>query len=168
MKKIIILAALIFAAATLYAQPRAIGGRLGSGLEVSYQHTIGDKANFIEADLGLAFIGLGIDGICAYNFMIAQPDWSSKGQWGFYAGPAANVGYSAWGGLYYGSYGTGHIGVGGQIGLEYTFDFPLQISLDMRPTLGVRFGSGYVGFYSGGLWGFIPSLSLRYRFGWKK
>ena len=165
MKKIIILATLILTAATVYAQPRAIGGRIGSGLEVSYQHNAGGSENFHEINLGLAFIGLGVDAAYAYDFMIAQPEWTAKGQWGFYAGPAANVGWSAWG-LY--SYNTFHLGVGGQIGLEYTFDFPLQISLDMRPTLGVRFGSGYVGFYSGGLWGFIPSLSLRYRFGWKK
>ena len=167
MKRIIIIAVLALAATVTYAQPRAIGGRLGSGLEASYQHNVSGKADFHEVNLGLAFIGLGVDAAYSYNFMIAQPEWSTKGQWGFYAGPAANVGYSAWGALYT-AYGTGHIGVGGQIGLEYTFDFPLQLSLDLRPTLGVRFGSGYVGFYSGGLWGFIPSLSLRYRFGWKK
>lgn len=167
MKRIIIIAVLALAATVAYAQPRAIGGRLGSGLEASYQHNAGGSENFHEANLGLAFIGLGVDAAYSYNFMIAQPEWSAKGQWGFYAGPAANVGYSAWGALYT-AYGTGHIGVGGQIGLEYTFDFPLQLSLDLRPTLGVRFGSGYVGFYSGGLLGFIPSLSLRYRFGWNK
>ena len=168
MKRIIIIAVLALAATVAYAQPRAIGGRLGSGLEASYQHNAKGSENFHEINLGLAFIGLGVDAAYAYDFMIAQPEWTTKGKWGFYAGPAANVGYSAWGGLYYGGYGTVHLGVGGQIGLEYTFDFPLQISLDMRPTLGVRFGSGYVGFYSGGLLGFIPSLSLRYRFGWNK
>ena len=167
MKRIIIIATLILSVATAYAQPRAIGGRLGSGLEVSYQHNIAETANFHEMNLGLSFIGLGLDATYSYNYMIAQPDWSKKGQWGFYAGPAANVGYSAWG-YYTGSaWGTAHIGIGGQLGLEYTFDFPLQLSFDLRPTLGVRFGSGYVGFYSGGLWGFIPSLSLRYRFGWE-
>lgn len=166
MKRVIIISVLALAATVTYAQPRAIGGRLGSGLEVSYEHNVGGSENFHEANLGLAFIGLGVDAAYSYNFMIAQPEWSSKGQWGFYAGPAANVGYSAWGALY-SALGTAHIGVGGQIGLEYTFDFPLQLSLDLRPTLGVRFGGGHVGFYGGGLWGFVPSLSVRYRFGGK-
>lgn len=168
MKKVIIITALIISAATAYAQPRAIGGRLGSGLELTYQHNMAGKANFHEMNLGLAFIGLGIDATYSYNIMLAQPEWSKKGQWGFYAGPAANVGYSAWGALYGAAYGTAHIGVGGQLGLEYTFDFPLEISFDLRPTLGVRFGTGHIGFYAGGLWGFIPSMSLRYRFNWKK
>ena len=61
MKRIIIIAALIISAATVYAQPRAIGGRLGYGLEVSYQHNVAEKANFHEMNLGLSFIGLGLD-----------------------------------------------------------------------------------------------------------
>jgi hypothetical protein len=42
MKKIIVIAALMlgFAVAAV-AQPRAIGGRLGNGAEVSYQHSLG-------------------------------------------------------------------------------------------------------------------------------
>ena len=52
MKKII---AILFAALTVssvaaIAQPRAVGVRVGYGVEASYQHTLG--ANFIEADLG--------------------------------------------------------------------------------------------------------------------
>ena len=46
MKKFIIIAALIMAATVAYAQPRAIGGRLGSGLEASYQHNAGGSENF--------------------------------------------------------------------------------------------------------------------------
>ncbi len=158
MKKIIIIAAaLLLTAVAASAQPKAIGGRLGYGLELSYQHNMGQKANFLEADLGIGFLGgLNLNG--SYNFMIAQPEWSSKGEWGFYAGPCVGLNY-LW-------YVRGiSLGLGGQIGLEYTFDFPLQISLDIRPQLGVGFYSGYVGFYAGGLLGFIPSLSLRYSFG---
>ncbi len=53
MKKIIIIAALALGfAVAASAQPRAIGGRLGNGLEASYQHTV-RGADFVEANLGL-------------------------------------------------------------------------------------------------------------------
>ncbi len=156
MKKIIIIAAMLLIAIAANAQPRAIGGRLGYGLEASYQHTIGQKANFIEADLGIGFFG-GLNLAGSYNFMIAQPEWTTKGEWGFYAGPCVGASY-----LWY--VNGGSVGLGAQVGLEYTFDFPLQLSLDVRPQLGAVFYSGYVGFNMSGLMGFIPSLSVRYRF----
>ena len=94
MKKIILVAALVLGfAAAAAAQPRAIGVRVGNGGEVSYQHQLG--ANFLEVDGGL---GLGFDGTFnvgatgIYNFMIAQPAWTDRGEWGFYAGPGAALG----------------------------------------------------------------------------
>ena len=159
MKKIILVAAMVlgFAVAAV-AQPRAIGVRVGNGGEISYQHALG--ANFLEVDGGL---GLGFDGVFnvgatgIYNFMIAQPNWTSRGEWGFYAGPAAKIGGAGVG--YY-------LALGAQAGLEYTFDFPLQISLDVRPTIGCAFISGTPSFYAGGaIFGGLPSLSIRYRFG---
>ena len=54
------------------------------------------------------------------------------------------------------------LGICGQLGVEYTFTFPLAISLDVRPQFGYHFGDG--GVYSGGLYGFIPTLGVRYRF----
>ena len=91
MKKIILIAALTlgvaFAAA---AQPRAIGGRLGYGLEASYQHTV-NNADFVEATLGL-FSFASLNATATYNFMIAQPAWTDRGEWGFYAGPGAALG----------------------------------------------------------------------------
>ena len=50
-----------------------------------------------------------------------------------------------------------HLGVAGQVGLEYTFWFPLQLSLDIRPQLGLV-NSAF------GIWGWYPHLSVRYRF----
>ena len=60
MKKIILVAALVlgFAAAAV-AQPRALGLRGGYGVELSYQHTLGE--NFLEADLGLGGFNNFID-----------------------------------------------------------------------------------------------------------
>ena len=70
--------------------------------------------------------------------MIAHPDWTSSGQWGFYAGPGASV--AVW------ENGKAenvvYAGVVGNVGLEYIFDFPLQLSISLRPRL--MFGDGKV------------------------
>lgn len=157
MKKILLATALMltftFAAS---AQPRAIGGRLGYGLEASYQHTVHD-ADFVEATLGL-FSFNKVNATATYNFMIAQPGWTSRGEWGFYAGPGAAVGV---GFTREETFAT--IAAVGQIGLEYTFWFPLQLSVDLRPQIGLAVNDG-VKFYTGGLFGFIPCVSVRYRF----
>ena len=73
MKKIIITVILAIGFVTaVAAQPKAIGGRLGWGLDLSYEHNVGSKANFMEASLGLyGFTGLQLG--ATYNFMIAQP-----------------------------------------------------------------------------------------------
>lgn len=155
MKRIIAIIALAMGiAAAAVAQPRAIGGRLGWGMEASYQHTLGGQ-NFIEADLGF-FTFNSVNAVATYNFMIAQPAWTPKGEWGFYAGPgvAATAGFN----------GFGAIGVVGNVGLEYTFWFPLQLAVDLRPQVGVGFNGNGAGFFIDGLFGFIPSFSVRYRF----
>ena len=152
MKKIIIIAAMVLGfAVAASAQPRAIGVRLGNGGEVSYQHSLG--TNFLEVDGGLGiFNGINIGATGIYNFMIAQPSWTSRGTWGFYAGPGAGVG------LALGDVNYFALSAAGMVGLEYTFDFPLQLSLDFRQHIGLGFGGN-------GIW--YPSsvgLSIRYRF----
>ena len=83
MKKIIVIAIALFTAAALYAQPRAIGGRIGSGLELTYQHSLGN--NMVQLDFGLpgfnditGFVGVaGRIGV-EYNFwfpMNISLDW---------------------------------------------------------------------------------------------
>ena len=84
--------------------------------------------------------------------MIAQPQWTSQGEWGFYAGPGVAVGL----GLGEASYFS--LAVAGMVGLEYTFNFPLQLSLDVRPQIGLGFGG------HGLHWGLMPALGVRYRF----
>lgn len=150
MKRIIILAAAILGfAVAATAQPRAIGVRVGNGGEISYQHSVG--ANFLEVDGGL---GLGFDGVFnvgatgIYNFMISE----FGDGFGFYAGPGAGVGL----GLGEANYFT--LSATGMVGIEYNFDFPLQISLDFRQHVGIGLGGV-------GLW--APSsigLGIRYRF----
>ncbi len=152
MKKFFIIAATLLITIAASAQPRAIGVRFGNAFEASYQHTVGEK-NFMEVDFGVGFFG-GLAAAGSYNFMIAQPEWTTKGEWGFYAGPSVGANY-----LWY--VNGASVTLGGQIGLEYTFDIPLQLSLDMRPQMGVLFYSGYTGF---SIRGFVPCLAVRYRF----
>ena len=157
MKKIIIAAALLMGIAfAASAQPRAIGLRLGYGTEASYQHTLNGE-NFIEANLGAFGFG-ALQASAVYNFMIAQPAWTARGEWGIYAGAgvALGTGFSKGYAL--------NIDVVGQVGLEYTFWFPLQLSVDLRPQFGV-FIAENTRFHSEGAWGgVIPTLSVRYRF----
>lgn len=170
------------------AQPRAIGGRIGAlGTEVSYQHSLG--SNFIEANFGVDYWGRpGVKAAALYNFVFARPAWTARGSWGLYAGPGLALGYvsdlvsqTVKGTSIQGPDGSltvipdtkvkgAHYGfmmaLTGQIGLEYTFWFPLQLSVDIRPYIGLHIaGDGIgAGFYDNGLYGFIPTISARYRF----
>ncbi len=60
-------------------------------------------------------------------------------------------------------FNAGFVGAAGRIGIEYDFWFPLQLSIDFRPTLGVAFNSSAAAFgwdlYAGGL-----GLGVRYKF----
>ena len=159
MKKIILAAAMVLGfAVAASAQPRAIGLRLGNGGEVSYQHTVGK--DFVQLDGGLGINlynngGLFVGATAIYNFMIAQPQWTDRGEWGFYAGPGAALGFG------FGAASHFNVAAVGQVGLEYTFWFPLQLSIDIRPQLGLITASGAAGFYFGG---WCPALGIRYRF----
>lgn len=148
-KTLIIVIAALALCATAAAQPKALGIRFGWGGMVSYEHYLGG-ANFLELDAGLyGWNGVNIDVDASYNFMIAQPNWTPRGEWGFYIGPGVAVG------TYAGPNGAAfNIGAFAQIGLEYTFWFPLNISLDIRP--------GY--YFMNKAWGYYPALSLRYAF----
>ena len=162
---------LIAAFASLFmasAQPKALGLRAGMDCQLSYEHSIKGSqhapeimtsGDFIEVDLGVEFIygyAVGMNAAAGYNFMIAQPKWTQKGQWGFYAGPAVKLGY-----LWVG----GYLAVGAQVGLEYNFDIPLQLSLDIRPAVGVAMeGGGFNIYGADAILGSIPCLSLRYLF----
>ena len=147
MKKIILVAAMVLGfAVAASAQPRAIGVRGGLGAGISYQHTVG--ANFIDADL---FFGNGLNVAGTYNWTLMQPNWTSRGEWGVYAGPGAALG------LGIGEVDYLNLAVAAEVGLEYTFWFPLQLSVDLRPQLGLV-NQAF------GIWGWYPHLSIRYRF----
>lgn len=127
------------------AQPRALGLRGGYGAELSYQHSLG--RNFVEADLGWTVNGVWVSGI--YDFLVPIQDGFN-----FYAGPGAQLGMYMYtkDGQYFNRF---DLGLAGQVGIEYNFDFPLQLSLDWRPAF--TFLGGGFGFYG-------IALGVRYRF----
>lgn len=138
------------------AQPKSLGVRAGLEYQLSYEHRVTTHGDFIEMDLGYQLLGNGLNVACAYDFMVARPKWTRRGEWGFYIGPAVKVGH-----LWVGTY----ISAGAQIGLEYNFDFPLQISLDIRPAVGVGIVNRSASLYGGeSVIGACPALSLRYCF----
>ena len=166
MKKILFIAVLAIASMMAYAQPRAIGGRVGGFEGFSYQHSIGDK-NMIELELGIGFgansrtesgihftyyapsiqLAATYDWIDPFNKTIP---WNQKGEWHWYMGVGAAGGYGwgygqasmhgkgeSWYGNVDGHYNWGFVGAAGRVGVEYDFWFPLQLSIDYRPVMGV-------------------------------
>jgi hypothetical protein len=166
MKKVIflftIISALTWQANAQEISENAIGLRFGEsdgfGPEINYQRHLGDN-NRLE--LGLAFHSekhwnaiklLGI-----YQWV-----WNIDGGFNWYAGPGAGLGLV--------NYDTkdkdypfddryddseAFAFVTGDIGIEYNFDIPLILSLDMRP----QFNLGYRDDIS-----FDVGLSVRYQF----
>lgn len=191
MKRILLTILLVATTISAFAQPRAVGLRIGvSGLEASYQHNI-KRNQFVEGNLGLDFgyNANGTPGIKAegtYNFVWARPAWTNKGSWAIYSGPGASIGHVNDMTVRKGDDGVEvldsrarngfMLGVSVQVGLEYTFDFPLQLAADLRPVFGMHINGKYtdpvtlvpykarVGFYDNGMLGFVPTISVRYRF----
>lgn len=158
MKKVLFVmaAALFMAAGMVDAQPRAIGGRLGYGAEVSYQHSLG-SANMLEVDFGLPGFG-GLEAAVTYDWLFPITSWQEQGTWNWYAGVGAGLG------MYGFNHVTGYAGVAGRIGVEYNFWFPLNLSLDWRPIVGPYFSENHVGFNGWGLWQGGIALGVRYLF----
>ena len=131
------------------AHPKAVGVKIGWGAEFSYQQSM-DKG-FLEVDLGLDQFN-SLDFSTFYNFMVAQPEWTTSGTWGIYAGPGASLGMKLLGNPHF-----FHISAGCMVGVEYAFDSPLLLSFDIKPQIGVGFGHGFY-------WKMTPSVGVRYRF----
>lgn len=125
MKKLFLfLAAVVTMGLAANAQSDAIGLRFGGGsgfgAEISYQKGLG--GNRLEVDLGLSNGShdtyMHLTGMYHWTMNIVDKlDW--------YVGPGAQVGFCS-------NHGLG-LSIGGQLGIEYKFSFPLQVSLDVRP-----------------------------------
>lgn len=158
MKKFIIALVAVFALGTTAMAQSAIGLRLGGGVgygaEISGMIGVnGDcmsKAQRVELDLGWSGYHHG-------NYLnlsgAYQWQWNIVKGFGWFVGPGLNLGF--WTGHADDFDGGFGLAVGGQIGLEYDFDFPLQLTVDFRPMWSFL---GYGGFWGGG------ALGVRYRF----
>jgi hypothetical protein len=150
MKKIFLTLAMVVSIVGANAQVKgnAIGLRLANeanGGEISFQAPLG-HANRLELDLGLnhwsgTHSGAELTGV--YQWVWDLNQLATGLNW--YAGLGGSVG------TYTSNFGIGFVG---QLGLEYNFNIPLQISLDWRPTLFNTYNTYYGG----------NGLSIRYRF----
>lgn len=168
MKKTILTIMLALAAVAANAQVKAIGVNTGTNYEVSYQHYLGPNDNFIQADLGFGIlsgytaemINFGqFNVVATYNFMCCRPEWTSKGYWGVFAGPGLYLGTPFVGKTTAVSYG-----IALHAGIEYTFDFPVQVSCSVRPMIGAVTANNYTEYHTAGLYGLLPTISIRYSF----
>lgn len=154
MKKLIFTVALILSivsAANAQVNGKAIGLRFGGvsgyGAEISYQHPLGN-ANRLEVDLGLNHYGFGLNGV--YQWVWDLSALAPGFNW--YAGVGGGLGaYN-----YNNTNSAFGIGVLGQVGIEYNFTIPLQLSFDYRP--GIYIIPSVYGAYDG------ICFSARYRF----
>jgi len=166
MKKLLLSAFMLagLAFSTQAQEKNAIGIRIGDndgfGGEVSYQRKLGSD-NRLELDLGIR----NSNHYDAFKLAaLYQWVWNIEGGFNWYAGVGGGVG--TWSYDYDGP-GNGpfdndyeddgtFLFVAGDIGIEYNFDFPLQLSLDFRPEL--YFNDDYGGDNFG------PDIALGARF----
>lgn len=157
MKKLLItLAITVLAMGFAIAQPKAIGGRIGYNLEVSYQHET--ATGMLEIDAGLTpFIFsrnlFDADGNpVQYRYGRAQIvvfyDWlmniTTDLYWYIGGGAGVSWGYGDFYDIpHYNKQGNlvkfNRMGlpIGLQVGMEYDFSIPLNLSLDWRPMFNV-------------------------------
>ena len=166
MKKIflsaLMLAGLAFSAQAQEIPKNALGLRLGDndgfGGEISYQRGLGDN-NRLELDLGWRdskyYNAVKVTGL--YQWV-----WNIEDGFNWYAGVGGGLGSYDLDNRNnvpgYDESGT-FVFVAGDIGIEYQFDFPLQLSLDFRPEL------YFADDYNDGR-NFGPDIALGIRYKW--
>ena len=162
MKKVIVLTVL-FVGAILSSQAQeisknSIGLRLGDndgfGAEISYQRRL-TPINRLEFDLGWR----NSDEVDAIKLAgMYQWVWNIDKGLNWYAGAGGGIGswsYSNEGESNNGSF----VLISGNLGIEYQFDFPLQLTLDVRPEIYLLSGD-----YRETNFGPDLALGIRYRF----
>ena len=121
------------------------------------KHGLGEK-NMVSLEVGVPFFS-GLEAAATYDwidpFNTAFP-WNEKGEWHWYMGVGAAVQAPF-------AFSSAFIGAAGRFGVEYDFWFPLQLSIDWRPSLGVAFNSAGADFgYD--LYGGALGIGVRYLF----
>ena len=117
MKKILLVAILVVAGFVVaVAQPRAIGANIGYGIDVSYQHSLGE-ANMIDLSVNIPMFN-GIGATATYDwinpFNTAIP-WNNKGEWNWSLGVGGGLG------IYRFQYPAFYVGAVGHVGVSYDF-----------------------------------------------
>jgi hypothetical protein len=162
MKKVIV-SAVLFVGAVLSSQAQdisknSIGLRLGDndgfGAEISYQRRL-TPINRLEFDLGWR----NSDEVDAIKLAgMHQWVWNIDKGLNWYAGAGGGIG--SWS---YSNEGESNDGtfvfISGNLGIEYQFDFPLQLTLDVRPEIYLLSGD-----YRETNFGPDLALGIRYRF----
>jgi hypothetical protein len=170
MKKNLLILGLVLCTSMLSAQEISenalglrFGGNRGFGTEISYQRGL-SSSNRLEFDLGWRSSGYNNNDYNAFK-LIGLYQWVMpiEGNFNWYVGVGGGVG--TW------SYDNDRppfddnrkkdgsfVALAGNIGIEYNFDFPLIISLDLRPE--AYFGNGVRGDNFGPDFG----LGIRYQF----
>ena len=107
-----------------------IGDNSGLGTEITYQRALGSN-NRLEADLGWRSVG----STNAFQLTgLYQWVWQLDGDFNWYTGAGAGIGSVSFDDSNVDS--KTFIVAAGNIGIEYSFDFPLLLSLDFRPEFG--------------------------------
>ncbi|MDN3594006.1 hypothetical protein [Zunongwangia endophytica] len=108
-----------------------LGGSNGFGPEVSYQRAVGSDNNRLEFDLGWRSHS-------DYNIVKAvglyQWVWNIENGFNWYAG--AGAGFANVNDDRRDFNDGAYLFLAGNIGVEYNFDIPLVLSLDLRPEIG--------------------------------
>ncbi len=138
MKKIILVASLIiglsFSAQAQNSSKNALGLRLGDndgfGGELSYQRKLATN-NRLELDLGWRNSN-NVDAIKLVG--LYQWVWNIEGGFNWYAGIGGGVGSWSYDNNNNNDNGSFAL-VAGDLGIEYNFDVPIQLSLDFRPEI---------------------------------
>ncbi|MEZ4853636.1 hypothetical protein [Flavobacterium sp.] len=136
-KNIFILACALGFIFSGYAQDiskNALGLRLGDndgfGGEISYQRGL-QSNNRLEFDLGWR----NSKHVDAFKLVgLYQWVWNIEGGFNWYAGAGAGLGSWSYDEKGYSDSGMYFL-FAGDLGIEYNFDFPLQLSLDFRPEI---------------------------------
>lgn len=136
MKKILLSVLVCICALTVSAQNRgAIGGRIGSGLQVQGEYNFGK--NYIEGRFGMSWCNSGAvvvaDFTALYNWNVCTMDWTpSAGEWFFDAGVGLSVG---------GKEHYAYVGPAGcaRLGIKFK-GAPVKLSVDWTPMFGPAIG----------------------------
>ena len=140
MKKLFLLSLLFIGFTTISTAQNiadnAIGLRIGDsdgfGTEISYQRALGGN-NRLEADLGWRS-GKNYDGFKLAG--LYQWVWELDGDFNWYAGVGGGLGSYSFDNNNGNDFNETFAFLAGDVGIEYSFDFPLMLSLDFRPELG--------------------------------